>query len=229
MCCRPRDRRRFAQTVLLVAACALAAGPLRSDPSCQDVADLLARYNARIARTLQDIETLTVEQDMVEPQDDGSPKRAHAVLSYERGAGLTREETFSDLRYPAGEYTLESLVGPALDPAEYSVTLEASEEMNGHACCRLSVKAVKRDAKHIDGVVWISAQAAAPVRIKATVADPPFPASEIRLDKSFEPDASGPWLLRSHVGEAEVRLLWTKKSGTRRISYDQYLVKMAEP
>jgi hypothetical protein len=194
-----------------------------------DLADLLARYNARIAQTLEAIETLRVEQQMVEPQPDGTSKRADAVLSYTKGQGLRRDETFSDLSYPAGEYTLETLVGPKLDPGEYAVAFDGVEQTGGHVCYRLSLTALKRDVKHIDGTVWISTDDFAPARIQAQVADPPYPAIRIALDKTFEPDASGAWLLRKHDGEVEVKLLWARKSGVRNITYDDYVVKVAEP
>jgi hypothetical protein len=202
-------------------ACAAAPPP--------DLTDLLTRYNARIAQTLETIQTLRVEQEMVEPQADGTSKRAHAVLSYAKGQDLKRDEISSSLSYPAGEYTLETLVGPTLDPLEYTVAFVSMEDMGGHACYRLSLTALKRDVKHIDGTVWVSAEAFAPVRIQATVADPPYPATEIKLDKSFEPDASGVWLLRIHLGEVEVKLLWAKKRGVRHITYDDYVVTMVEP
>jgi outer membrane lipoprotein-sorting protein len=194
-----------------------------------DLTDLLTRYNARIAQTLETIQTLRVEQEMVEPQADGTSKRAHAVLSYTKGQDLTRDEISSNLSYPAGEYTLETLVGPTLDPLEYTVAFVGMEDMSEHVCYRLSLTALKRDVKHIDGTVWVSAEAFAPVRIQAAVSDPPYPATEIKLDKSFELDPSGAWLLSEHVGEVEVRLLWATKRGVRHITYDDYVVTIAEP
>jgi hypothetical protein len=211
---------------LAAAAVHVSAGAAGTSP---DIADLLTRYNARLAQTIETIQTLRVEQEMVEPQADGTSKRAHAVLSYTKGQDLKRDETFSDLSYPAGDYTLETLVGPTLDPLEYTVAFAGMEDMGGHLCYQLSLTALKRDVKHIDGTVWISAEAFAPVRIQAAVADPPYPATMIKLDKSFEPDPSGVWLLRSHAGEVEVKLLWAKKRGVRQITYDGYLVTMAEP
>ena len=210
----------------LTLAAHISVGAAASSP---DLTDLLTRYNARIAKTLETIQTLRAEQEMVEPQADGTSKRADAVLSYTKGQDLTRDEIFSDLSYPAGDYTLETLVGPRLDPLEYTVALVGMEDMGGHACYRLSLTALKRDVKHIDGTVWISAEAFAPVRIQASVADPPYPATEIKLDKSFEPDPSGVWLLRSHAGEVEVKLMWARKRGVRHITYDDYVVTTAGP
>ena len=56
------------------------------------------------------------------------------------------------------------------------------------------------------------------------VADPPFPALEIKLDKSFEPGPGGYWLVRRHTGEVRVSLLLGSKWGLRHIFYDQYVL-----
>lgn len=193
------------------------------------VDEILARYNEGVRRALDGIEGLRVAQTMFEPQDDGSTKRACAVLSYARGSGMTREETFSELSYPAGEYTLSSVVGPELDPSEYSIEYAGVEEQEGVLCHRLEVTATARDHSHFDGSIWISTESFAPVRIVGKVADPPFPAKEIRLDKIFALGPHGLWLVRRHVGEGEFRFFFIAKRGERRLYYDDYEVEFVEP
>ncbi len=193
-----------------------------------DIEHVLARYNEGIRRALEVIESLRVDQEMFEPQGDGSTKRATAVLSYEKGSEMTREETRSDLAHPAGDYSLRSLVGPVLERSEYDVEFEGVEEKEGHVCYRLSVVATVRDVDHFDGTVWISTETLGPVRIIGAVADPPFPVSEIRLDKAFQPGPGGLWLVRRHTGEVEVSLLFVKKRGVRHIFYDGYDVTLGD-
>jgi hypothetical protein len=183
---------------------------------------ILARYNARIERTLDAVDTLRVSQKMIEPQDDGTRKKASAILVYGRSTGMVREEISSELSHPAGDYTLASLIGPRLDPAEYAVELTGTEEIEGHDCYRVAVTAIERDRHHIDGTVWISTTGFAPVRIVGEVSDPPFPLVMIKLDKSFESREGGLWLLRRHTGEVEVSLMLAKKKGLRHIFYDDY-------
>lgn len=187
-----------------------------------DVEEILSRYNEGIHRTLAGIESLRVVQTIFEPQDDGSTKRACAILSYEGERGMVREETFSELAYPVGEYTLSSLVGPVLEPSGYSVEYAGVEEEEGVSCHRLEVTATSRDHKHFDGSVWISTENLAPVRIVGEVADPPFPAKEVRLDKLFAEGPNGLRLVRRHAGRGEFRILFVTKRGERTIYYDDY-------
>ena len=193
------------------------------------VEEILGRYNDGIRRVLAGIESLRVAQTIFEPQDDGSTKRACAVLNYARGLGMTREETFSELTYPVGEYTLSSLVGPDLDPSVYSVEYAGVDEQEGVPCHRLEVTATDRDCKHFDGSIWISTESFAPVRVVGEVADPPFPAKEIRLDKVFTEGPHGLWLVRRHRGRGEFRVLFISKQGERQIYYDDYEIEFAEP
>ncbi len=193
------------------------------------VEEILGRYNDGIHRALAGIESLRVAQTIFEPQDDGSTKRACAVLSYGREHGLAREETFSELVYPAGEYALSSLIGPELDPSVYSVEYVGADEQEGVPCHRLEVTAITRDCRHFDGSIWISTESFAPVRIVGAVVDPPFPAKEIRLDKVFTEGPHGLWLVRRHRGHGEFRVLFISKQGERTIYYDDYEVEFAEP
>jgi hypothetical protein len=211
------------------AASAASASNGAADSDSIGVDEILNRYNRGIRRALAGIESLRVAQTMFEPQEDGTTKRACAVLSYARGSGMVRDETFSELTYPAGEYTLSSVVGPELDPSEYSVAYSGAEEQEGVPCHRIEVTATTRDHSHFDGSIWISAESFAPVRIVGAVADPPFPAKEIRLDKVFAPGPHGLWLVRRHVGEGEFRFLFLSKRGERRIYYDDYEVEFEEP
>lgn len=205
-----------------------AAGPTPGRPEgvalAPGVEAILAAYNARIRDAGERIGSLRVDQEMIEPQEDGSLKRARAVLSYEKGAGMTRDETFSELSYPAGHYTLSSLVGPELDPSEYAVQLLGTEDVDGVLCYRLRVEALERDVDHMDGTVWIAADTFGPVRVTGEVSDPPFPVTRIKLDKRFELGSPGLWLLRMHTGEVEVSLLLTSRQGLRHIFYDDYIV-----
>lgn len=197
--------------------------------SALGIGEILDRYNDGIRRALEGIESLRVAQTMFEPQDDGSSKRACAILTYERGAGMVREETFSEITYPAGEYTLSSLVGPRIDSSEYDIEYGGAEEQEGYACHRLDVTAAVRDHRHFDGSIWISSESFAPVRIVGAVADPPFPAKEIRLDKLFCPAHEGIWLVRRHIGRGEFSFLFASKRGERRLFYDDYDIRFVEP
>jgi hypothetical protein len=193
------------------------------------VEEILSRYNDGIVRALAGIETLRVAQTVFEPQDDGGTKRACAILSYRRARGMTREETYTELVYPVGEYTLSSLVGPLLDPATYDVEYAGVEEAEGVSCHRLEVTAIPRDFRHFDGSVWISIEGFAPVRIVGRVADPPFPAVEVTLDKVFALGPHGLRLVRRHTGRGEFRILFITKRGERTIYYDDYEAEFAEP
>jgi hypothetical protein len=193
------------------------------------VEEIVDRYNEGVHRALAGIESLRVAQTIFEPQDDGGTKRACAILSYGRGRGMVREETFSELVYPVGEYTLASLVGPVLDRSAYSVEYGGLEEADGVSCHRLDVTATSRDYRHFDGSVWISADSYGPVRIAGHVADPPFPAVEVELDKVFSEGPHGLRLVRRHVGRGEFRVLFITKRGERTIYYDDYEVEFAKP
>lgn len=189
---------------------------------------LLERYDTGILRTRSLIESLSVNQIMIEPQKSGVSKQATAVLTYVSGKGMTREELSSELSYPAGEYTLESLTGPELGTDEYSLTLSGTEEMEETLCYRIEVEAVSRDMHHFDGTIWISVADQGPVRIVGEVAGPPFPVVEITLDKSFGPYGDGTRLLTRHSGEVEVNLVLGRKRGLRHIFYEDYLITLIE-
>ncbi len=199
-----------------------------AEQSGPDVGRLLRDYNASIERALSEIDSLTVRQLIYEPQEDGADKRAEAMLTYSRAGGMSRRIQYSEIAHLVGNYTLRSLVGPAIDTLQYRVEYEGVEEKEGRPCHRLAVTALARDADHFDGTVWISAEEPGPVRIVGRVADPPFPAVEVLLDKAFEPGPDGIWLVRRHTGEAEVKLLVTRR-GTRHIFYEDYHVKLARP
>jgi len=212
------------------------AGPERAavegtavSDSAAGIGTILDRYNAGVRRVLEGIESLRVAQTMYEIEEDGITKRACAVLTYERGAGMVRDETFSEITYPVGVYTLSSLVGPLLDPSEYDIEYGGVEEEAGRACHRLEVTARVRDRGHFDGSIWISCEGAAPVRIIGAVADPPFPATEIGLDKLFSPGPAGVWLVRKHVGRGEFKFLFVSKRGERRLFYDDYEIRFSGP
>ncbi len=111
------------------------------------------------------VESLRVCQDMDEPQTDGTTRHARAVLSYARGEGMERRVLSSNLAYPAGEYTLTSLIGPILEPSEYRIRLEGTTVVDGVDCHHLVVEAIKRDKDHLDGEVWVSRSSFALVRI----------------------------------------------------------------
>lgn len=185
---------------------------------------IVGEYDAYLESAIERISTLTVDQEMIEPQQDGSTKRALAVLHYSPEAGMVRREISSEISYPRGNFTLGSLLGPAIRPDEYEVRLEGTEEMEGFDCYRLELKALRRDAHHVDGMFWVSVDGCRPVRIAGKVSDPPFPVTEITLDKSFAPSPEGIWLLRRHSGEVEAWLLVGKKRGLRHIFYDGYIL-----
>jgi hypothetical protein len=101
------------------------------------------------------------------------------------------------------------------------------EEKDGHRCYRVELRARVRDVDHIDGTVWIDVENPGPVRVVGAVSDPPFPASQILLDKAFEPGPGGLWLVSRHRGEVEVGLLFMRKRGERTILYEDYEVGLA--
>lgn len=202
------------------------AGVVEPPMSVEEIVD---RYNEGVLRALAGVEGLRVAQTIFEPQDDGGTKRACATLSYEREHGMVRVETFSELVYPVGEYTLLSLVGPVLDRSTYNVQYTGMDEVEGVPCHRLEVTAISRDPKHFDGSIWISIESLAPVRIVGEVADPPFPAVEVSLDKVFAEGPHGLWFVRRHAGRGEFRVLFITKRGERTIYYDDYEVEFAEP
>jgi len=213
--------------VVLTAACAAASETPPAVADSLDVTQLLDAYNARIEATLESIARLTVRQEMIELQDDGSEHRETAILTYTAGEEMLREVVSSDLTYPSGEYRLESLVGPFISEDEYVVRFDGVEEHEGSECYLLSVEAVRRDSDHFDGRVWISIDDASVVRIVGEVADPPFPVTWIRLDKSFERHASGCRLLYRHTGEGEVSFIVARKKGKRHVFYEEYDVEFA--
>ena len=199
-----------------------AGAPIRVD-------EIVDRYNDGVRRALMGIDSLRVAQTIFEPQDDGGTRRACAVLTYGRGRGMVREETFSELFYPVGEYTLESLIGPVLDRSVYRIDYAGSEKAEGAWCHRLDVTATTRDYRYFDGSIWVAADSFSPVRIVGSVANPPFPAVEVKLEKVF---AEGPhrlWLVRRHTGRGEFRVLFITKRGERTIYYDDYDVEFVEP
>jgi hypothetical protein len=226
------DRALFRISLLIsiaLAFCATQAQGVAAEAattSAVDVEALLGAYNDGIERALTEIESLSVEQVIFEPQSDGSSRRAEAVLTYARGEKMHREVTVSEISHLVGRYTLTSLIGPVIDTSEYVVEYEGLEEKEEHACHRLSLTAVARDADHFDGTIWISIDEPGPVRIVGAVADPPFPAVRVTLDKAFLRGPEGIWLVRRHTGEAEVRLL-VSRTGTRHIFYDGYDVSLA--
>lgn len=189
-----------------------------------DLLEVLARHNANIRRAIDCIDTLRVEQEMLEPQPDGTSKRGLAVLTYGRSGAMRREELSSNLGYPAGSYSLLSLIGPELSGSEYAVELVGTEEMEGRECYRLKVTALKRDADHFDGDAWIETTGFGLVRLAGEVADAPFPLVRITLDKAFEPGPGGFWLLRRRSGEAEAQIGFIRRSGRRHVFYYDYLV-----
>ena len=196
-----------------------------SSPATPTVSEVLELYNAEISRSLAAVESLRVEQTFLEPQDDGSVKRVEAVLSYTTGGKVVREILRCELSHMVGNYTLQSLVGPHIYGSEYEAVLEGIEEKEGYACYRLALKALVRDADHFDGTVWISREQPGPVRITGAVADPPFPASDVRLDKAFELQPCGLWMVRRHTGEVEVSL-FGRRRGMRHIFYDGYDIRL---
>jgi hypothetical protein len=184
---------------------------------------LLDEYNAGLARAASEIDSLRVEQIIIDPQEDGSTKEARAVLTYARGGGMEREIVEAGVPYLMGNYTLISLLGPRIDTAEYDVEYEGVDEKEGVECYRLGLTATVRDADHFDGTVWVSKETPGPVRIIGKVADAPFPAVRVELDKAFERGPCGFWLVRRHSGEVEVSLL-VRRTGVRHIFYENYQV-----
>jgi hypothetical protein len=211
-----------------VAGDAEETAPLGANPS-PDVREILRDYALYLDRATERISTLIVDQEMIEPQRDGEGKRSTAVLRYSRDEGMTRLEIASDIRYPAGNFTLQSLIGPKIPLAEYEAVLEGTEVLDGIATYRLHLTALERDVDHFDGRIWVSCEDSAPVRIVGRVSDPPFPVSEITLDKAFQRAPNGIWLLRRHSGEAEVGVLVARKRGLRHIFYDGYVLNEPLP
>ncbi len=186
--------------------------------------EVLEGYNASIRGAMAAIETLRVEQEMLEPTKEGGEKKALASLFYRRAEGMRREELSSDLGHPVGEYELRSLVGPELLPGEYDILLAGVEDMEGRRCHMLSVTATLRDVAHFDGTVWVEVGSLGLVRIIGEVADPPFPVERIKLDKAFEPVPEGFWLLRRHTGEVDIRLGFVRRHGMMHIFYTDYAI-----
>jgi hypothetical protein len=218
-----------AAVVLLCVICASSVGRA-AEPAVVDsigmlsLEEVLEGYNANIRGAMAAIETLRVEQEMVEPTEEGGEKRALALLSYSRGEGMQREERSSDLGHPVGEYKLRSLVGPELLPGEYDVLLTGVEDMEGRRCYRLSVTATERDVEHFDGTVWVEVGSLGLVRIIGQVADPPFSVERITLDKAFEPVPEGLRLLRRHTGAIDIRLAFVRRHGVMHIFYTGYAI-----
>ncbi|MBN2564808.1 MAG: hypothetical protein JXB46_03775 [Candidatus Eisenbacteria bacterium] len=198
------------------------------DAALLGVEDILTGYNAAIRRTMAAIESLRVEQDLLEPLEDGKENRASAVLTYTRDGGMEREELESNIGHPTGEYTLASLVGPELKVEEYAISLAGVEDKDGRQCYDLEVSAIARDLGHFDGHVWVTVRGLHLVRVTGEVADPPFPVVKIGLDKAFEPVTDDLWLLRRHTGEVEVRLGFVKRHGMLHIFYNDYSVSVSE-
>jgi hypothetical protein len=217
-------RRASSLVVLFIVGLPVLSAGAAGTSEAADVASVVERYNACIRLAEGAVESLRVYQEMDEPQAGGAPRQARAVLSYTKGEGMERRELSSSLAYPAGEYTLSSLVGPFLEPSEYRIRLEGTEVVDGVDCYRLAVEALKRDKDHLDGDVWVSQASFAPVRIVGAVSAPPFPLAEIRLDKRFAPGPAGIALLRSHAGEVRTGLILGRKRGTRDITYRHYVV-----
>ncbi len=218
-----------ATVVLLCVICASSVGRA-AEPAVVDsigilsLEDVLEGYNANIRGAMVAIDTLRVEQEMLEPTKEGGEKRALASLFYHRAEGMQREESSSDLGHPVGEYELQSLVGPELLQGEYDVLLSGVEEMEGRRCHRLSVTATQRDLEHFDGTVWVEVGSLGLVRIIGAVADPPFPVERIKLDKAFEPVPEGFRLLRRHTGEVDIRLGFVRRHGVMHIFYTDYVI-----
>jgi hypothetical protein len=208
---------------VLTSAVALAAlaTPAAEAP---DIDEILEGYNANIDRAMATIETLRVQQELVEPSDGEGDKRAFAVLTYRRGEGMERDEISSDIGHPVGEYTLESLVGPVVLSSEYGVSLDGVEDMEGRPCYRLSLTAIERDMKHFDGTVWIDRDDLGLVRIKGDVADPTFPIRSIAFDKLFGREEGGLNLLERHSGEIDIRLGFIHRHGVMDILYSGYSI-----
>jgi hypothetical protein len=207
--------------VLIV--CLLAATQMSA--AVPQAAEVLGRYNETVRAAMSEIDSLSVRQVVIEPCDDGEDRTAVAVLTYVRGEKLRRDVLESDLRYPSGEYRLESLVGPLVLTGEYSVDVVGEEEMDGEACLRLELTALVRDVDHFDGTLWLSSVDGGPVRIQGAVADPPFPAREILLDKSFALVGGRFRLVSRHTGEVEVGLLLGSTRGVRHIFYEEYSIR----
>ena len=230
--CGAGQRARALSAVTIALLCAIctpftgrAAEPAGVDSiGMLSLEEVLEGYNANIRGAMAAIETLRVEQEMVEPTEEGGEKRALALLSYSRGEGMQREECSSDLGHPVGEYKLGSLVGPELLPGEYDVLLTGVEDMEGRWCYRLSVTATERDVEHFDGTVWVEVGSLGLVRIIGQVADPPFSIERITLDKAFEPVPEGLRLLRRHTGAIDIRLAFVRRHGVMHIFYTDYAI-----
>lgn len=216
---------RVPSLAALLAVCLLAQPAAAAESTrTADAASVVERYNAGIRLAEGAVESLRVCQDMDEPQTDGTMRHARAVLSYTKGTGMERQVLSSDLAYPAGDYTLTSLIGPVLEMSEYDIRIEGVEAMGGVDCYHLVVEATERDKDHLDGDVWVARESFALVRIAGTVSAPPFPIAEIRLDKRFAPGPRGLSLLRSHTGEVRAGLVLGRKRGVRHINYREYVV-----
>jgi hypothetical protein len=198
-------------------------------PTQAKVEDIVAGYNAGIRNSMAAVESLRVEQDLLEPQEEGKENREAAVLTYTREGGMTREKLESTIGHRTGEYTLASLIGPELTADAYAVSLAGVESKDGRECYHLLVEALVRDLGHFDGDVWVTVDGFHLVRITGTVADPPYPVVLVKLDKAFEPGPGGLWLLRRHTGEVELHLGFIKRRGMIHIFYDNYSVTVSPP
>ena len=116
--------------------------------------EILALYNSNIRTALARIETLWVEQEIIEPSEDGEDRRAFAQLSYRQGERMKRTLLSSTLAYPSGNYQIASIVGPELLASDYVISLGGVEESEGRTCYALHVTATERDITHFDGTVW---------------------------------------------------------------------------
>jgi len=217
---------RFLAAFLLLALAPTAGHA--AEPGLPGAEELLADYNAGVRAAMTGIDSLWVRQEIIEPCDDGADRTATALLTYMRGRELRREVVRSELRYPSGEYRLESLVGPEVLPEEYRVTVVGRERMEGEACVRVELVALLRDVDHFDGTIWIAVDDRGPVRITGKVADPPFPTREILLDKSFQRVADRFRLVRRHTGEVEVGMILGGGRGIRHIFYEDYRVRAGD-
>ncbi len=227
-------QRSHCESAAGTAFCALLAVLCASSPCggvdswAPELVDILSRYNAVIVWERAAVESLSVRQTMVEPQADGSTKTSEAALEYTVEGGMERHVIFSEISNPAGEYTLDSLIGPELRDGEYALEYAGCDTVEGEATYHVRVTAVSRDSRHFDGDIWISSADFTPVRVAGQVADAPFPVVLITLDKSFKPGPGGLRLLHRHSGEVEVNLLFGTRRGLRHIFYDDYEVSFRD-
>ena len=80
--------------IIVLASIALPGQALPAEtPDAPDLDRILAEYNAGIERSEAFIESLWVEQVIIDPQDDGTSKEARAVLTYGRDGKMERKVT----------------------------------------------------------------------------------------------------------------------------------------